>query len=326
MPPSPHPLTDRLRARRFAFVLNSMTQAELIALFIYGGGGLSSSAVTACINALRLDYYIIIGSCVASAVLSAFIPGDFKGMPAAAAAATASRNGTTTVTHSGTGGDGAAPRRWLFLQTVKPGVESLSTTHRRAIEEDAGKLRAAGGATPAAAAAAAPLTALVHDDDTASAAASSVTAAAGGGGSAGHSGVSSTAGDDTATISLESDSPQQSDDDLLQRHGVGSVHRVSSAAARQHSTGGGGSTNFNLGGGGASSPSRPRTDTGSMRPTESGSDLSLLADAAPSPLPQREGERGESSDDDLLQNGCQTPGGTDVTIDIELTDVQAHTR
>jgi MFS family permease len=47
----------------FSLVLNSMSQAELFLLFIYGGSGLSQSAVDGCLNALRTDFYIVIAFC-----------------------------------------------------------------------------------------------------------------------------------------------------------------------------------------------------------------------------------------------------------------------
>jgi len=56
----------------FSFVLNSMSQAELFDLFIYGGTSLSSSALNSFLLALKTDWYIVIGALVLIIVMSCF--------------------------------------------------------------------------------------------------------------------------------------------------------------------------------------------------------------------------------------------------------------
>ena len=107
----------------FGFVLNSMSQAELIALFIYGGGGLSASAVDSCMAALRLDYYIIIAAAAVASVLSAFIPGDFRPLVGGGSAAASPSKKLPAAPSTRTAGN---VRRPFFFSTVKPGVESLA--------------------------------------------------------------------------------------------------------------------------------------------------------------------------------------------------------
>ena len=62
----------------FSFVLHSMTSAELFNLFIYGGQGAAAAGlpVQACLDALALDYYLIMAADVAASVAAAFLPGD----------------------------------------------------------------------------------------------------------------------------------------------------------------------------------------------------------------------------------------------------------
>ena len=72
----------------FQFVLNSMSQADLFQLFIYGGGSLSNAVIRSFLDALRKDYYIVIACCCCAAVLSlcnTFVIPHRK--PAASAAA-----------------------------------------------------------------------------------------------------------------------------------------------------------------------------------------------------------------------------------------------
>lgn len=71
----------------FAFVLNSMSQAELFALFIFGGNSLPDAVVRLCLDALRKDYYILMAACIGASLCASQIPGDFSARPPAAAAA-----------------------------------------------------------------------------------------------------------------------------------------------------------------------------------------------------------------------------------------------
>ena len=74
----------------FAFVLNSMSQQQLFAIFINGGSTLSDAAIDSCLTALRQDYYIVIACCLAACVGSYFNNFDVKensAMHAKAAAA-----------------------------------------------------------------------------------------------------------------------------------------------------------------------------------------------------------------------------------------------
>lgn len=61
----------------FSFVLHAMTAEELFALFIYGGKN-SGVSMQGCLNALALDYYIVIACCAAASFLALFHPGDLN--------------------------------------------------------------------------------------------------------------------------------------------------------------------------------------------------------------------------------------------------------
>ena len=60
----------------FSLVLNSVTNAELFALFIYGGSSLAPSALQSVINALNINIYIVIAACLLASGLSMY--NDFK--------------------------------------------------------------------------------------------------------------------------------------------------------------------------------------------------------------------------------------------------------
>lgn len=60
----------------FTLVINSMTQADLFNLFIYGGGSLSNDTIKKFMIALDIDYYIIIVACFLASVFAFF--NDFK--------------------------------------------------------------------------------------------------------------------------------------------------------------------------------------------------------------------------------------------------------
>lgn len=60
----------------FALVLNSITTAELFDLFIYGGNSLNPSAITSFLNALRVDYYLVIVACLFASGISYFFIAD----------------------------------------------------------------------------------------------------------------------------------------------------------------------------------------------------------------------------------------------------------
>ena len=72
----------------FSFVLNSMSQADLFILFIYGGGALPDSAVKLCLDALAKDYFILFAACIGASLCASQIPGDFSAKKSAATAAT----------------------------------------------------------------------------------------------------------------------------------------------------------------------------------------------------------------------------------------------
>lgn len=55
----------------FGFVLNSMSAEQLFALFIFGAQA-GSVNVRACLDALAMDYYIVIAACLATSILSYF--------------------------------------------------------------------------------------------------------------------------------------------------------------------------------------------------------------------------------------------------------------
>ena len=61
----------------FSFVLHSMTAKQLFDLFIYGGqAGAAGLPVQACLDALALDYYLVIAACAAASLAGAFLAGD----------------------------------------------------------------------------------------------------------------------------------------------------------------------------------------------------------------------------------------------------------
>ena len=63
----------------FSFVLNSMSQADLFDLFIYGGASLDDQTLRSFIAAINKDWYICIGACALAIVMSLFndfIPGQ----------------------------------------------------------------------------------------------------------------------------------------------------------------------------------------------------------------------------------------------------------
>ena len=62
----------------FSFVLNSMSQADLFTLFIYGGGALSDAAVHSCLNALSNDYFILFAALLGCSICASVIPADFS--------------------------------------------------------------------------------------------------------------------------------------------------------------------------------------------------------------------------------------------------------
>jgi MFS family permease len=72
----------------FSFVLNSMSQEQLLILFIYGGANLSDVAVQQCVEALRSDYWIVVAVCAIAAITS-FMVGAWRppALPVKAAAA-----------------------------------------------------------------------------------------------------------------------------------------------------------------------------------------------------------------------------------------------
>ena len=56
----------------FVLVLRSMSQAELFALFIFGGSSLSAAAVDSCVAALRHNMYIVMAACLLASFCSLF--------------------------------------------------------------------------------------------------------------------------------------------------------------------------------------------------------------------------------------------------------------
>lgn len=58
----------------FSFVLHSMSTAQLFALFISGGSKLAPSINKACLDALSLDYYIIIACCACTSFCGFWLP------------------------------------------------------------------------------------------------------------------------------------------------------------------------------------------------------------------------------------------------------------
>ena len=63
----------------FSFVLHSMTAQQLFDLFIYGGQGGAAAAglpVQACLDALALDYYIVLAAATAASLAGFLLPGD----------------------------------------------------------------------------------------------------------------------------------------------------------------------------------------------------------------------------------------------------------
>lgn len=100
----------------FSFVLNSMDQATLFKLFIYGGASLPDAAVQSCLDALRKDWYIVIAACLAGAACASQIPHDFSAA-SAQARATAGDKPAEAAVADGAAADAAA------LAKGKAGVE-----------------------------------------------------------------------------------------------------------------------------------------------------------------------------------------------------------
>ena len=62
----------------FAFILNSLSYAELLRLFIYGGGGLSAASIESFMHAYQDVYWITISTTAVAVVCNVFIPGSFR--------------------------------------------------------------------------------------------------------------------------------------------------------------------------------------------------------------------------------------------------------
>jgi hypothetical protein len=58
----------------FFFVLHSVSTEQLFALFIYGGGSLSDATIESLLDALAMDYYLVIIACALASGAACFIP------------------------------------------------------------------------------------------------------------------------------------------------------------------------------------------------------------------------------------------------------------